>query len=340
VEGAGPAMKKYILKRLLLIIPTMLGITLITYGMIRLAPGDYTTLRLGMDSALKTGSIGKEILEQERKLYGLDKPIIVGYVEWLGKFMRLDFGTSRKDGRPVATRIAEALPITLILNIISMIIMYIVSIPLGILSAVKKDSTYDRISSLILFILYSLPHFWIALLLLLYFGSGEYFNLFPLGGIHSDWAAGAGFWARSLDFCWHLVLPIITLTYGEFAFLSRYTRANMLEVINQQYIMTARAKGLSEKKVVFVHAFRNSLIPLITLMATLLPALLGGTVIVESIFSIPGIGMLSFEAILSRDIPVIMAITTIAALLTLVGILLADLMYSLVDPRIRLEGKI
>jgi peptide/nickel transport system permease protein len=221
-----------------------------------------------------------------------------------------------------------------------MFIMYIISIPMGILSAVKKDSAYDRISSFVLFLLYSLPHFWIALLLLLYLSSGEYLNLFPLGGIHSDWAAGAGFFTRVVDFCWHLVLPVITLTYGEFAFLSRYTRANMLEVINQQYIMTARAKGLSEKKVIFVHAFRNSLIPLVTLMATLLPALIGGTVIVESIFSIPGIGMLSFEAILSRDIPVIMAITTIAAILTLFGILLADLMYSLVDPRIRLEAKL
>jgi peptide/nickel transport system permease protein len=139
---------------------------------------------------------------------------------------------------------------------------------------------------------------------------------------------------------WHLVLPVVTLTYGGFAFLARYTRANMLEVINQQYIMTARAKGLSEKKVIFVHAFRNSLIPLITLMATLLPGLLGGSVIVESIFSVPGMGMLAFEAILSRDIPVIMAIETIAALLTLAGILIADLAYALADPRIRLEGKI
>jgi peptide/nickel transport system permease protein len=165
-------------------------------------------------------------------------------------------------------------------------------------------------------------------------------NIFPLGGIRSDWAAGAGFFTRFLDFCWHLVLPVITLTYGEFAFLARYARANMLEVISQQYIMTARAKGLSEKKVIFVHAFRNSLIPLITLMATLLPGLLGGTVIVESIFSIPGMGMLAYEAILSRDIPVIMAITTISAVLTLVGILVADLLYSLVDPRIRLEAKI
>jgi peptide/nickel transport system permease protein len=340
MEGAGPAMKKYILKRILLIIPTMLGITFITYMMIRLAPGDYTTLRLGMDSALKTGSIAKDIMEQERKLYGLDRPIIVGYAEWLGKFMRLDFGTSRKDGRPVSKRIADALPITLTLNVISMILIYLISIPMGIVSAVRKDSLFDRGTSLLLFILYSLPTFWVGLLLLLYLGSGEYLNLFPLGGILSDRAAGAGAGARFLDVCWHLVLPVATLTYGGFAFLARYTRANMLEVINQQYIMTARAKGLSEKKVVFVHAFRNSLIPLITLMATLLPGLLGGSVIVESIFSVPGMGMLAFEAILSRDIPVIMAIETIAAVLTLAGILVADLAYALVDPRIRLEGKI
>jgi peptide/nickel transport system permease protein len=333
-------MMKYILKRLLLIIPTLLGITFITYLMIRIAPGDYTKLQLGMEGALKTGSISREILEQEKKLYGLDKPIVVGYAQWVTKFAAGDWGLSRKDNRPVRVVIWEALPITLLLNFISMLIMYVVSIPMGILSAVKKDTTYDRVSSLVLFILYSLPHFWIALLLLLYFSSGEYLNLFPLGGLHSEWAESAGFFAWFADSAWHLILPVITLTYGEFAFLSRYTRANMLEVINQQYIMTARAKGLSEKKVIFVHAFRNSLIPLVTLMATLLPALIGGTVIVESIFSIRGIGMLSFESILSRNIPVIMAITTIAAILTLLGILLADLTYSLVDPRIRLEAKV
>jgi peptide/nickel transport system permease protein len=333
-------MKKYIIKRALLMFLTLFLITLLSYVMIRVAPGDYTTLKLGMEGALKTGSLSKEIIEQEKKLYGLDKPVIVGYAEWVAKFIKLDFGISRKDGRPVLTRIGDALPITLMLNIISMIIIYIISIPMGIVSAVKKDTIFDRISSLILFILYSLPHFWIGLILLLYMSSGEYLNLFPLGGIRSDWAAEAGFFARLLDICWHLVLPVITLTYGEFAFLARYTRATMLEVINQQYIMTARAKGLSEKKVIFVHAFRNSLIPLITLMATLLPGLLGGTVIVESIFSVPGMGMLAYEAILSRDIPVIMAITTIAAILTLVGILVADLLYSLVDPRIRLEAKL
>jgi len=333
-------MKWYLLKRLLLIIPTFLGITLITYFMIRLAPGDYTTLKAGLQGELRSGSIGQEILEQEKKLYGLDKPIYIGYIDWISKFMILDFGVSRKDGRPVSTHIAEALPITLTLNILSIIIVYIISIPVGILSAVKKDTPYDRFSSLVLFILYSLPTFWVGLLLLMYLSGGEYLDLFPLSGIQSDWAYKLTPFQKFIDLVWHLVLPVVTLTYSGFAFLSRYTRANMLEVINQQYIITARAKGLSNYKVIFVHAFRNSLIPLVTLMATLLPALLGGSVIVESIFTIPGMGKLAFDSILARDIPVIMAIASISALLTLAGILLADVIYGLVDPRIRLEAKL
>jgi len=340
MEGEEKTMKKYIIKRLLLIIPTFLGITLITYTMVRLAPGDYTQLKAGLQGGLKTGSVSQEILEQEKKLYGLDKPIIVGYADWVWKFIRLDFGTSRKDGRPVSTRIAETLPITITLSVITILTIYINSIPTGVVASMKKDSFFDRGSSLILFILYSLPSFWVALLLLLYLSGGEYFNLFPLGGIMSDWVENANFFTRLLDVAWHLVLPVITLTYGGFAFLSRYTRANMLEVINQQYITTARSKGLTEKRVIFVHAFRNSLVPLVTLMASLLPGLIGGSVIVESIFSIPGMGRLGFEAILSRDIPVIMAITSVSALLTLIGILLSDLMYAVVDPRIRLESRI
>lgn len=333
-------MSKYIVKRLLLMVPTFIGITIITYTIIRLTPGDYTSLKLDMQSGLQARAAAKEVIDQERKLYGLDKPIYQGYAEWIVKFIRLDFGISRKDGRPVSNRIADALPITLALNIITIIIVYIISIPMGIVAAVRKDTAFDRGSSLIMFILYSLPSFWIALLLLMFFSSGEYLNLFPLGGMMSEWVSEASFFTRLGNIAWHMVLPIITLTYGSFAFMSRYTRANMLEVINQQYITTARAKGLSEKKVIFVHAFRNSLIPIITLMATLLPGLLGGSVIVESIFSIPGMGKLAFEAILVRDIPVIMAIASISALLTLFGILIADLTYALVDPRIRLESRL
>jgi peptide/nickel transport system permease protein len=332
-------MKKYLIKRLLLVIPTFIGITLVTYAMIRLAPGDFTTLKLDSQGALKADSIGKEIVDQEKKLYGLDKPIITGYFDWMKKFMVLDLGTSRKDGRPVTSRISEALPITLLLNFITLVIVYIISVPLGIISAVKKNSFFDRSTSLLLFILYSLPSFWIALLLLIFFSGGEFLNMFPLGGFISDYAENAPFFQKAGNIIWHLVLPVITLTYGSFAFLSRYARANMLEVINQQYITTARAKGLSENRVIFIHAFRNSMVPLVTLMASLLPGLLGGSVIVESIFSIPGMGMLAFEAILSRDIPVIMAISSISALLTLAGILSSDLAYALVDPRIRLDTK-
>lgn len=333
-------MNRYIAKRLLLLIPTFIGITVITYMMIRLAPGDYTSLRVGLQGELKSGAVAKEYIEEERKLYGLDKPIVVGYWEWVRKLLVLDFGLSRKDGRPVSARIAEALPITLSLNIISMIIVYLISIPMGIVSALKKDTLYDRLTSLVLFILYSLPSFWVGLLLLLLLSGGEYLNLFPLGGIISDWAIDKSFFTRAIDVMWHLVLPVVTLTYGGFAFLSRYMRANLLEVINQQYIITARAKGLSNARVVFVHAFKNSLVPLVTLMASILPGLLGGSVIVESIFSIPGMGLLAFEAILARDIPVIMAIEAIAAVLTLLGILVADIMYGIVDPRIRLEAKL
>lgn len=333
-------MKKYILKRVLLIIPTFLGITLITYLMIRIAPGDYTTLRAGLEGNIQSGSISREFIEQERRIFGLDKHPVLGYIDWLGNLVRLDFGVSRKDGRPVLHRIAEALPITLSLNLISIVLVYLISIPWGVVSAVKKDTLFDRVSSLILFILYSLPSFWVGLLLILYLSSGEYMNMFPLGGIISEWAENLPFVPKLVNVLWHLVLPVATLTYGSFAFLARYTRANMLEVIGQQYIITARAKGLPEGRVIFVHAFKNSLIPLVTLMAALLPGLLGGSVIVESIFSIPGMGLLAFESILTRDIPVIMAVAALSAILTLLGILVADLLYAVVDPRIRLETRI
>ncbi len=333
-------MTKYLVKRILLVVPTFIVITMITYSIIRLAPGDYTSMKAGLQGELTRGALGKQFLDEERKLYGLDKPIIVGYVEWLWKFVRLDLGTSRDDGRPVLERISDALPITLLLNVITIFITYVISVPLGIYASMRKNSLYDRVSSLILFILYSLPHFWIGLLLLMFFSSSEYLNLFPLDGIMSDWAGEYGFFGRVLDVAWHLVLPVVTLTYGSFAFLSRYSRANMLDVINQQYITTARAKGLSENRVIFIHAFRNSLVPLVTLMAALLPALLGGSVIVEQIFSIPGIGRLAYDSIFRRDIPVVMAITSISALLTLAGILVSDVLYGLVDPRIRLEARL
>jgi ABC-type dipeptide/oligopeptide/nickel transport system permease component len=221
-------MSRYLVKRILLIIPTFIGITMITYVIVRYAPGDYTTLKAGLQGELKAGAIGQQYLNEERKLYGLDKNPVFGYVSWLGKFVTFDLGSSRRDGRPVTDIMIERLPITLALNIISMLITYIISIPLGIATAVRKDSAFYKGSSIVLFILYSLPAFWIGLLLLTFLSGGEYLDLFPLGGKMSDWAENAGFFARFLDRAWHMVLPIVTLTYGSFAFLSRYTRANML----------------------------------------------------------------------------------------------------------------
>lgn len=264
---------------------------------------------------------------------------IVFYGKWLKNIVQLDFGYSIKDKRPVMTRIMEALPITLALNIITILIVYTISIPMGIWSAVKEHSIWDKVLMVKLFILYSLPTFWVATLLLTFLAGGEYFDWFPLAGYVSIGAEDFPFWPWLTNVAWHLVLPIVASVYGSFAFLSRFCRTNFLEVIRQDYIRTARAKGLPESKVLWKHAFRNALIPLLTLMGTLLPALLGGSVIIEQIFSIPGMGMLSFEAILGRDYNVIMGIATISAFLTLLSLLITDLLYVVADPRISFDAK-
>ena len=330
-------MKRYIFKRLLLLIPTFIGITLIIYSMARLAPGQYSKVRMSAEGNVKGGAISQDIINAERKLYELDKPIITGWANWVWKSLHLDFGVSRKDGRPVIERIKEALPVSMTLIVLSILLQYIISIPLGIYAAARRNSAFDRASSITMFILYSLPEFWIGMLLILFFASGDFLNWFPFGGIISDWANDFPWYKKIGNVLWHVVLPVTTMTYGSFAFLSRYVRSNMIEVIHKQYITTAIAKGLSERKVIFVHAFRNSLVPLVTLAAGILPALIGGDVIVEKIFSIPGIGNLAFEAIDSRDIPVIMALLSFSTFLTLAGMLIADLMYGIVDPRIRIE---
>lgn len=362
-------MLNYILKRLLLIIPTLIGITFITFIVMKLAPGDPVSLKLMFaGEGISQSAMAKELAKTEdpiqvpdwyenfsqwtsTKLTGQPKATTlynvlswtgknsVYYLKWLGNICRLDFGYSTKDKRSVMTRIKETLPITLALNIITIFIVYFVSIPLGIWSAIRRTSIWDKVVMVKLFILYSLPTFWVATLLLTFFAGGEYLDWFPLMGYESDQADQLSFGAWIGDVAWHLVLPIMASVYGSFAFLSRFSRSNFLEVVRQDYIRTARAKGLPERTVLFKHAFRNSMIPLVTLMGTLLPALLGGSIIIEKIFSIPGMGLLSFEAILSRDYNLIMGIQTIDAFLTLVSLLLSDLMYVMVDPRISFEGK-
>ncbi|MBI1909323.1 MAG: ABC transporter permease [Deltaproteobacteria bacterium] len=334
-------MLAYLLKRFFLIVPTFLGITFVTFLIIQLAPGNPVSLKIQQlgGEGIKSETVSREVIEQTKKLYGLDKPFSVQYLQWLKRIVTFDFGESYKDHRPVLKKIGEALPITLLLNLISIFLIYTISIPLGVFSAVRPDSRTDKIITLFLFILYSLPSFWIAMILIMFVGGGEYLDLFPVVGLFSRGIEQLSWWGKIGNASWHLVLPVITLTLGGFAFMTRFSRAQLLEVIRQDYIRTARAKGVPERWVVWKHAVRNALIPMITLMGTLLPGLIGGSVIVEQIFTIPGMGKLGFEAVLSRDYPTVMAIAAIEALLTLLSILISDLLYVMVDPRISFERR-
>ncbi len=330
-------MYAYLLRRLLLIIPTFLGISVITFSVVQLLPGSPVFLRLQSASGMGSEEISPEIIEQTKALYGLDKPLPQRYAIWLGKLIRLDFGTSYKDGRPVLERIGEALPITLQLNLISLFLIYLLSIPIGVFSATHQHTRTDNASTFVLFLLYSLPDFWVAMLLILFLGGGTYLDIFPIFGLSSIGAEDMSWPRWMLDRAWHLILPVFCLSYASLSVLSRYARAGMIEVVRQDYIRTARAYGFKERVVIYRYALRNSLIPILTLLGTLLPALIGGSVIIESIFSIPGMGRLVFEAILSRDYPVIMGSLTITALMTLVGLIISDVLYALTDPRIRFE---
>jgi peptide/nickel transport system permease protein len=254
---------------------------------------------------------------------------------WLSKLLVLDFGESYETNRPVMEEISKRFAVTFKMNFMSIFLTYLIAIPIGIYSATHQYSLGDRISTVLLFVLYSLPTFWVGTMMIWLLTGPPYLNWFPSNhAVSPDYAtmtSWEGFW----DSMWHLTLPVICLTYGGVAYISRQMRAGMLETVRQDYIRTARAKGLSESVVIYKHALRNSMIPIVTLLANLLPLMIGGSVIIEQIFSIEGLGNLSFRAVLNRDYPVIMAIFTFSGFLTLLGILLSDIMYALVDPRIK-----
>jgi peptide/nickel transport system permease protein len=319
-------------------IPTLLGISLVSFVIIQLAPGDPATMRLGAEGG-RNQAMAAQIIAETRALYGLDQPLYIQYGRWLKRIVTLDFGESLRDHRPVIDKLLERIPVSIGLSGLSLLLAYLISIPLGIFSATHQYQLGDKITTLVLFTLYSLPNFWIATMAIVYLGGGDFWNVFPVFGITSVGSENWPWWIRLQDLVWHLILPVVCMTYFTFAELSRYMRASMLEVIRQDFIRTARAKGLSEKVVVYRHALRNSLLPIVTLMADLLPALIGGSVVIETIFSIPGMGQLGFQSVLDRDYPLIMAIFTLSALLTLVGILVADFLYTIVDPRIAYERK-
>jgi peptide/nickel transport system permease protein len=330
-------MGSYLVRRLLLMVPTLLGISLISFFIIQLAPGDPATLKMGDASQALNPALAEQIIKETRQLYGLDQPIYIQYWRWLKRIVTFDFGLSLRDHRPVIDQLKERIPVSIKLTSISLVFAYLISIPLGIYSSTHQYSRGDRVLTAVLFALYSLPNFWVATMAIVYLGGGDFWDVFPVIGLATSGSDHWTLWQRLQDQLWHLVLPITCMTYYTLAALSRYMRASMLEVVRQDFIRTARAKGLSERLVVYRHALRNSLIPIITLMADFLPALIGGSIVIETIFGIPGMGQLSWEAVLNRDYPLVMAIFTLSALLTLLGILLADFLYTIVDPRISYE---
>lgn len=333
-------MFNYIIKRLLLMIPTLIGITIISFIIIKLAPGNPSDLleQQGGDVQQKT-EVSYESVDEFRRKYNLDKPLHIQYLTWLKKIVTFDFGESLVySGRSVWDLIKESLPITMKLSLSSIFITYLIAIPIGVYSATHESSWQDRITTILLFMLYSLPSFFVAIWLIYLLSEGHSWIWFPAKGLESaNLAKDASFLTRQLDFIHHLILPIFCLSYASYAYLSRQMRGGMLEVLRQDYIRTARAKGLDEKKVIFKHAFRNSLIPIITIASVILPALIGGSVIIEKIFNIHGMGWLSFEAILKRDYNIIMAVIYLSSILTLIGILISDILYVIVNPRITFD---
>jgi peptide/nickel transport system permease protein len=320
----------FIVRRLLLAVPLLIGITFISFLVISLAPGGPLDFL-----EAENPDLSPEVKRQLTELYGLDQPLVVQYGNWLARVARLDFGRSfLPDGRPVLAKIAERMPITLALNLVELFIIVAVAVPIGVLSATRQYSSFDKVTTVFVFVGFATPDFWLALLLMSLFGAQ--LGWLPISGLrHINWEY-LSFWQQQWDLLSHLFLPIAVATFGGLAGFSRYMRQSMLEVIRQDYVQTARAKGLSEGVVIGKHALRNALLPVVTILGLSLPGLIGGSVIIESIFAIPGMGQLMVQSIYARDYPVVMGSLVIVAFLTLIANLFADLAYGLVDPRIRL----
>ena len=287
----------YLLKRLLLMIPLLIGITIISFTVIHLAPGEPTDLQTQMNPEASA-----ELQERLRKYYDLDKPLPVQYVKWLSRLVQLDFGNSfAQDHRPVRGKIAERLPVTILINSLSILLILGVAIPIGILSATHQNSMFDRGTTVFVFLGFAVPSFWLALLLMDFFGVR--LGLLPISGLRSfgfEYLSAGG---KMFDVLSHLILPVFISAFGGLAGFSRYMRSNMLEVVRQDYILTARAKGLRERTVILKHALRNALLPIITILGLSVPGLIGGSVIFETIFSIPGMGKLFYDGVMMRDYP-------------------------------------
>jgi peptide/nickel transport system permease protein len=309
-------------------IPVLLGVTILSFAIIHLAPGKFSTLDQAMNPR-----VSPEYQIRLTKAFNLDKPLPIQYLLWLKNSIRFDFGRSFSDNRFIMDKIAERLPVTVGINLLSLLFVFLVAIPIGIKAATKVGSGFDTVTTYFSFLLLAAPTFWLALLLMQFFCIQ--LGWLPISGIHSLDFEYFSPLRKVWDISWHLILPVFVSSLGGFAVISRYMRSSMMEALNQPYIYTARAKGLPQSKVVYKHALRNASLPIVTMIGLSIPGLLGGSVIFESIFALPGLGQLFFQAVMARDIPLIMAEVVLGAILTILGNLIADISYAYVDPRIR-----
>ncbi|WP_157267474.1 microcin C ABC transporter permease YejB [Azohydromonas aeria] len=336
----------YILKRLLLMIPTLLGALTITFIVIQFVPGGpveqlmaeaRANQRGGDSDAYKAGrdSDARQI-EELKKLYGFDKPAHVRYVEMLGQFARFDLGTSFLQNKDVWTLIKEKLPVSISLGLWSFFISYLISIPLGVAKAVREGTRFDAFTTLLVLVGYAIPGFVLGVLLIVLFAGGTFYEWFPLRGLTSDNWAELSWPARIADYFWHLTLPLICLVIGSFAVMTMLTKNTFVEEMRKQYVLVARAKGLSQRRVLYKHIFRNALIPLVTgFPAAFIGAFFAGSVLIETLFSLDGLGLLAYESVIRRDYPVVLGSLYLFTLIGLVVKLISDLLYVVVDPRVQ-----
>lgn len=308
-------MRRYVLRRLLLMIPTFFGITLLTFSVAQLAPGDPFQLER------ETAGLSADALAQQRAAAGLDAPLPVQFARWVSRVVRFDFGRSLIDQRPVLEKLSEALPRTALVAGLSLVLGFGLAVPLGVVLATHTRRRWAKLLQAALLAAWSVPTFWVAVLLLMLFAGPQFFDWFPVQGL-----ADGGF-----------VLPVICLTWPTLVVATRQVRSAMEDALQQDYVKAARARGIPERRVIWRHALRNSLLPVVTMLGLHLPALVGGSVVIERIFGIPGMGLLAFDSIGTRDYPTVMGVATVMALVTMLSMLLVDLSYGFIDPRIRLE---
>ncbi len=355
-------MAQYILKRLLLMIPTLFGVLAITFAVIQFVPGgpvEQLIVQLkqgGGGQGAKVGGteagaafsqglyrgdqgLDQSQIEQFRKLYGFDKPALERFVDMVGNYLTFNLGQSYFYQRSVTDLIVEKLPVSISLGVWTFLLTYLVSVPLGIRKAVKDGTPFDSISSTIILVGYAIPGFVLGLVLLVIFGGGSFLDWFPLRGLFSDNFDQLPWYGKILDYLWHIVLPVTAMVVGNFAVMTMLTKNSFLEEIRKQYVLTARAKGLSERHILYRHVFRNALIPIVTgFPSAFIGAFFTGSLLIETIFSLDGLGLLSYNAVIQRDYPVVLGTLYVFTLIGLIGKLLSDLSYVLVDPRIGFEA--